>query len=147
MSSGLVRLLRELVAIDSTSTGTNLPMVAALERHLVARGFSCEVQRYRDDAGVEKANLLGTRGEGLPELALVGHSDCVPFDPSWTEALTLTEREGRLIGRGACDTKAFIACALQAAERTQGRLTASREPGLGVRPLMDVLGAPLQAWA
>ena len=97
MSSGLVTLLRELVAIDSTSTRTNLPMVEVLQRHLTALGFACEVQRYRDEAGVEKANLLGTLGEGLPELALVGHSDCVPFDAGWTEALTLTERDGRLL--------------------------------------------------
>jgi acetylornithine deacetylase len=123
MSSGLVTLLRELVAIDSTSTRTNLPMVEVLQRHLTTLGFACEVQSYRDEMGVEKANLLGKWGEGLPELALVGHSDCVPFDASWTEALTLTERDGRLVGRGACDTKAFIACALTAAERTRGRLT------------------------
>ena len=146
MSSGLVTLLRELVAIDSTSTRTNLPMVEVLQRHLATLGFGTEVQRYRDDAGVEKANLLGTWGDGLPELALVGHSDCVPFDASWTEALTLTERDGRLLGRGACDTKAFIACALTAAERTKGRLkkpfmllfTADEELGcVGAKKLLE----------
>lgn len=146
MSSGLVELLRELVAIDSTSTRTNLPMVEVLQRHLTRLGFSCEVQRYRDESGVEKANLLGHLGEGLPELALVGHSDCVPFDPSWAEALTLTERDGRLIGRGACDTKAFIACALTAAERTRGQLkrplallfTADEELGcVGAKKLLE----------
>ena len=105
MSSGLVTLLRELVAIDSTSTRTNLPMVEVLQRHLTTLGFACEVQRYCDDAGVEKANLLGTWGEGLPELALVGHSDCVPFDAGWAEALTLTERGGRLLGRGVAGVR------------------------------------------
>jgi acetylornithine deacetylase len=123
MSSGLVTLLRELVGVDSTSTRTNLPMVSLLERRLTALGFSCELQHYRDDAGVEKANLLARSGEGLPELSLVGHSDCVPFDSAWGEALTLTERDGRLYGRGACDTKSFIACALIAAEKTNGKRT------------------------
>lgn len=146
MSSGLVTLLRELVAIDSTSTRTNLPIVEALERRLVALGFRCELQRYRDDAGVEKANLLARVGEGLPELSLVGHSDCVPFDAAWGEALTLTERDGKLFGRGACDTKAFIACALTAAERTRGRLskpfqlifTADEELGcVGAKKLLE----------
>ena len=33
-----------------------------------------------------------------------------------------------------------------APQRTHGRLAASREPGLGVRPLMEVLGAPVQEW-
>ncbi len=123
MSSGLVTLLRELVAIDSTSTRTNLPFIDVLEQRLTALGFSCEQQRYRDDAGVEKANLLARVGDGTPELSLVGHTDCVPFDPAWTEALSLTARDGKLYGRGSCDTKAFIACALQAAAQTRGRLT------------------------
>src|SRR6185295_12121672 len=50
------------------------------------------------------------------ELALVGHTDTVPFDPLWTEATTLTEKDGKLFGRGACDTKAFIAAMLTATE-------------------------------
>ncbi|PYS32506.1 MAG: hypothetical protein DMF75_11785, partial [Acidobacteria bacterium] len=50
------------------------------------------------------------------ELALVGHTDTVPYDPNWTEALKLTESDGQLYGRGACDTKAFIAATLTAIE-------------------------------
>ena len=146
MNSALVTLLRELVAVDSTSTRTNLPMVEVLQRHLVSLGFACEVQRYRDDAGVEKANLIGQLGEGLPELALVGHSDCVPFDASWGEALALTERDGKLYGCGSCDTKAFIACAITAAKQTQGKLkkpfmllfTADEELGcVGAKKLLE----------
>jgi acetylornithine deacetylase len=40
--------------------------------------------------------------------------DTVPYDPAWIEATTLTEKKGKLYGRGACDTKAFIAAALSA---------------------------------
>ncbi len=112
--------LRELVAIDSTSTRTNLPMMQYLEPRLTRAGFDVQRHRYVDEAGVEKVNLLAVRGGGsgaTPELALVGHSDCVPFDSAWKEALMLTEREGTLVGRGACDTKAYIACALTAVER------------------------------
>jgi acetylornithine deacetylase len=50
------------------------------------------------------------------ELALVGHTDTVPYDSNWPEALSLTERDNKLFGRGACDTKAFIAAALTAVE-------------------------------
>ena len=50
------------------------------------------------------------------ELALIGHTDTVPYDPDWTDALRLTEKDGKLFGRGACDTKAFIAAALTAIE-------------------------------
>ena len=109
--------LRELVAIDSTSALTNTPIIGVLEERLSALGFRCERHRYVDGAGVEKVNLLATRGEGRPELALVGHSDCVPYDEAWKEALTLTLREDKLYGRGAADTKGFIACALVALGR------------------------------
>ncbi|MCA3014679.1 MAG: acetylornithine deacetylase [Myxococcaceae bacterium] len=109
-------------------------------------GLRTERQRYVDGAGVEKQNLLACTGEGLPELALVGHSDCVPFDASWSEALRLTERDGRLYGRGACDTKAFIACAVVALARAKAKLsrpamlvfTADEELGcVGAKKLLE----------
>ena len=93
-------LLAQLVAIASTSTRPNGPMLDVLEPRLKAAGFRTERHRYKDEAGVEKANLLAHLGEGTPELALVGHTDCVPFDPAWKEALTLTLRDGKLYGRG-----------------------------------------------
>jgi acetylornithine deacetylase len=150
MSDALRSFLAELVAIDSTSTRPNAPIIDALERRLTASGFACERLRYVDDAGVPKQNLLARlnfAGSGdLAELALVGHSDCVPFDPAWTEALTLTERDGNLYGRGACDTKAFIACAVTAAERVRAQLkrpvllafTADEELGcVGAKKLVE----------
>ncbi len=118
----LQTLLTQLVAIDSTSHRPNAPMLDVLEPRLAALGFKCERHPYKDEAGVDKANLLATFGEGIPELALVGHTDCVPFDPAWPEALKLTLRDGKLYGRGSCDTKAFIACAVLAAEATKGRV-------------------------
>ncbi|MFZ5469019.1 MAG: acetylornithine deacetylase [Myxococcota bacterium] len=109
--------LAELVSIDSTSVRSNAALIDLVESRLRRAGFDCQRQRYQDEAGVEKVNLLAKKGEGLPELALVGHSDCVPFDAAWKEALVLTEKDGRWYGRGACDTKAYLACALHAAER------------------------------
>lgn len=115
----LMETLKALVGIDSTSSRSNRPIIDLLEAKLKALGFGCERQTYRDEADVEKVNLVAVRGEGRPELALVGHSDCVPFDPAWTEALTLTQKEGKLYGRGACDTKGFIAAALVALSRVK----------------------------
>jgi acetylornithine deacetylase len=148
--SALVRTLAELVAVDTTSSRTNVPLVDLVAPRLEAAGFALERQRYRDEAGVEKVNLVAVKGgrEGRPAgLALVGHTDCVPYDAAWTEALTLTEREGRLYGRGACDTKAYIACALSAgmaadpASLREGLmlvLTADEEVGcVGVKRIVD----------
>jgi acetylornithine deacetylase len=84
-------------------------------------GFSVKRFPYVDELGVEKQNLVALAGTEFSEstaveLALVGHTDTVPFDEKWNEALTLTEREGKLFARGACDTKGFIAAALTAVE-------------------------------
>jgi acetylornithine deacetylase len=111
----LVPLLRALVAIDSTSNRSNLPVLDLLEREARAAGFETRRALWRDAAGVEKANLVCRRGpETAGGLALVGHTDCVPYDDEWKEALAGEVRDGRLYGRGAADTKAFLAAALLA---------------------------------
>ncbi|MBK7859165.1 MAG: acetylornithine deacetylase [Archangiaceae bacterium] len=122
--TNLETLLAELVAIDSTSTLPNGPIIDALEKRLEGLSLSLERHRYRDEQGVEKVNLIATNAPGqLAELALVGHSDCVPYDKAWDGALKLSERDGKLYGRGSCDTKAFVACAVRALHQTRARLT------------------------
>ncbi|MDQ3908740.1 MAG: acetylornithine deacetylase, partial [Acidobacteriota bacterium] len=111
--------LAELVGIDSVSSRTNLEIIERLAAHAERLGLRARASSYFDDAGVEKFNLVAvaprsTSDDEEVELALVGHTDTVPFDPAWAEALALTERGGKLYGRGACDTKAFIAAALSA---------------------------------
>lgn len=114
--------LAELVAIDSVSSRSNSAIVDYLAQRCEALGFQVKRLAYKDDKGVEKTNLIALAGAEFSEeppaveLALVGHTDTVPYDPNWSEALKLTEREGKLYGRGACDTKAFIAAALTALE-------------------------------
>lgn len=114
--------LAELVAIDSVSSRSNAALVDYLARRCEAIGLNVKRLPYTDESGVEKLNLIALAGAEFSEqppqveLALVGHTDTVPFDPNWHEALHLTRREGKLYGRGACDTKAFIAAALTATE-------------------------------
>ncbi len=113
--------ISELVAINSVSARSNVEIVDYLERRCEAIGFQTKRFPYVDDKGVEKVNLIaiaGTSFDTKPKvtLALVGHTDTVPFDPKWAGALKLTEEDGKLYGRGACDTKAFIAAALAAVE-------------------------------
>jgi len=112
--------LTDLVAIDSVSARANGPVIDYLAARCASLGFSVQRFPYTDDQGVEKINLLAVAGpdstNASVELALVGHTDTVPYDPNWQEALKLTEREGKLFGRGACDTKAFIAATLTAVD-------------------------------
>lgn len=137
--------LAELVAIDSVSARSNAEIIEYLERrcralHLITRRFP-----YLDDHGVEKSNLIAlTADVAEVELALVGHTDTVPYDPNWSEATKLTERDGKLYGRGSCDTKGFIAAALIALETVKINkplaliFTADEEIGLrGAKKLAD----------
>lgn len=115
--------LSELVAIDSVSARTNAEIADYLTRRCEVLGLTVKRFPYRDDDGVEKVNLIavvGTDFSAQPdvELALVGHMDTVPYDPDWTEAMKLNERDGKLYARGACDTKGFIAAALSAVALT-----------------------------
>ena len=111
--------LKDLVAIDSVSQRSNTEIISYLATRCEAAGFKTKQLPYFDDTGVEKINLVAqtsTAADSIVELALVGHTDTVPYHPAWIEALRLTEKNGKLLGRGACDTKAFIAAALTAIE-------------------------------
>jgi acetylornithine deacetylase len=115
----IVPLLQRLVAIDSTSSRSNLPVLDLLEEVVRPLGFETRRDLWRDEAGVEKGNLLCRRGPPDPGgLALLGHTDCVPFDPEWKEALSGALQDGQVVGRGSADTKGFVACAVVAAART-----------------------------
>jgi acetylornithine deacetylase len=141
----LVPLLRSLIAIDSTSSRSNLPVLDRLEDGARSLGFETRRVTWVDENGVDKGNLVCRRGPDTPGgLALVGHTDCVPFDPEWTEALAGAERDGKVFGRGAADTKGFLAAALVAASRSVARkhplailFTADEEVGcLGAKRLL-----------
>ncbi len=109
--------LAELVRIDSVSSHSNTEIIEYLERRCAAMHLMTQRFPYLDDYGIEKFNLIALTSETAEvELALVGHTDTVPYDPHWTDATNLTERDGKLYGRGSCDTKGFIAAALTALE-------------------------------
>ena len=117
-----VNPLAQLVSINSVSSRSNAEIIEYLEQRCAAMNFSTKRFPYLDEFGIEKINLIALTGAEFSqaqldvELALVGHTDTVPFDPNWSEATNLTERDGKLYGRGSCDTKGFIAAALTAVE-------------------------------
>jgi acetylornithine deacetylase len=112
MSRPDIDLLARLVAFDTTSRNSNLPLIDWLETHLA--GFGLKGVRSYDPSG-DKANLWVTIGPAdVPGYALSGHTDVVPVDGQiWaSDPFVLTERDGRLYGRGACDMKGFLAAVL-----------------------------------
>ena len=137
--------LADLVRIDSVSSRSNAEIIDYLENRCQALHFLTQRLPYVDKQGVEKFNLIAySHRPSDVELALVGHTDTVPYDPNWSEATNLTERDGKLFGRGACDTKGFIAAALTAVATTKPEkpmaliFTADEEVGLiGAKMLAD----------
>jgi acetylornithine deacetylase len=110
MAIKVEEILLELVAIPSVSAMSNAPVIDYAEKHLA--GWRIKRYPYRDAAGVEKINLVATTGPGIAELALVCHTDTVPYDAEWAEAVQPAIRGGKLYGRGSCDVKGFLACVL-----------------------------------
>lgn len=107
-----IDLLGKLVAFDTTSKNSNLGLIHFVRDYLADYGI--ESTLFHDETG-EKANLLATIGpKGVPGIALSGHTDVVPaLETTWVSpAFELTERDGKLFGRGSADMKGFSACVL-----------------------------------
>ncbi|MBL4917146.1 acetylornithine deacetylase [Tabrizicola sp. DMG-N-6] len=108
------QILDRLVAFPTVSRDSNLDLIAWVEAYLASYGVTSE-RVWNEDR--TKAALFANVGPGLPGgVILSGHSDVVPVDgQDWTsDPWTVTEREGRLYGRGTCDMKGFLALALAA---------------------------------
>jgi acetylornithine deacetylase len=105
-------LLKALVAFDTTSRESNLHLIDFVRDYLARFDVPCELI-YNDQRS--KANLFATIGpKDQPGIVLSGHTDVVPVDGQpWTvPAFQLTERDGKLYGRGTADMKGYIACVL-----------------------------------
>jgi acetylornithine deacetylase len=115
-------LLLDLVSIPSVSSMSNQPVIDYVTGCLPARHWRIEPRSYFDSAGVAKINLVAlTRNADAnhAELAFVCHTDTVPYQADWREAVHPVVRDGRLYGRGSCDVKGFLACVLAALNRTE----------------------------
>ena len=105
-------LLARLVAFDTTSHKTNIPLIEFVEAYLAEHGIAS--QRVPTADGL-KSSLFATIGDaGTGGIALSGHTDVVPVaSQAWdTNPFELIERDGKLYGRGACDMKGYLACVL-----------------------------------
>ncbi|WP_024586611.1 acetylornithine deacetylase [Aliihoeflea sp. 2WW] len=110
-------ILADLVAFPTVSADSNLQLITYASDLLSSAGARLSVSL--DPSGT-KANLFATIGpEGDGGIVLSGHSDVVPVEgQDWSsDPFTLTERDGKLYGRGTCDMKGFIAASLAMAPR------------------------------
>jgi len=139
-------MIARLVGFDTTSRNSNLPLIDFVSEYLGAYGVQL-VRVPSADGG--KANLYATLGPKAPGgIVLSGHTDVVPVDgQDWhTDPWTLTEKDGKLYGRGTCDMKSFSGVALALVPEFLARglrtplhfaLSYDEEVGCqGVRPLI-----------
>ncbi|TDE40187.1 acetylornithine deacetylase [Antarcticimicrobium sediminis] len=115
-------ILEKLVGFPTVSRDTNLPLVDWVEDYLTSHGITAH--RWVDPDQPHKAALFAHVGP-LQEGAIVlsGHTDVVPVDGQpWTsDPFVLTERDGKLYGRGSTDMKGYDALAIWALVEAQTR--------------------------
>ncbi|WP_192035078.1 acetylornithine deacetylase [Halomonas sp. YLGW01] len=106
-------LLETLVGFATVSRDSNLELIRFIEGYL--DDYGVPYRRIENDDG-SKANLLARIGPQVEGgVVLSGHTDVVPVEgqPWSSDPFTLRDGgDGRLYGRGTCDMKGFIACAL-----------------------------------
>ena len=111
-----IELLERLVAFDSVSRNSNLPIAGLICDYLDGCGFGVTRNPSADGTKANVVVLSGPdeAGEARNGLVLSGHMDVVPADePEWeSDPFTLTERGDSLFGRGTCDMKGFLAVAM-----------------------------------
>ncbi len=145
--------LTRLIAFDTVSRHSNLALIDDVKAYCEQLGLTVDLT-FND--AKNKANLFVTvpAGKDADEinhgLVLSGHTDVVPVDgQDWTsEPFTATIRGNKLYGRGACDMKGFIACALtllpQAVKLSNaGQLRRPLHLALSFDEEVGCLGAPL----
>ena len=155
--SNSIDWLTRLIAFDTVSRHSNLALIEDVQRYCEQLGLSVDLT-FND--AKNKANLFVTVAAGGNAnnsadiinhgLVLSGHTDVVPVDgQAWTsEPFTATIRGDKLYGRGACDMKGFIACALtllpKAVELSNsGHLSRPLHLALSFDEEVGCLGAPL----
>jgi len=164
-----VEWLKRLIAFDTVSRHSNLALIEEVQAYCISLGLepvltfndTTDTDHSPNKANQSKANLFVSvpAGGGLADTAsatikggivLSGHTDVVPVDgQDWLSDPFKAEIRGdKLYGRGACDMKGFIACALNllpqaVALSQQGQLRKPLHLALSFDEEVGCLGAPL----
>ena len=137
------QILERLISFPTVSDRSNLDLVDWVETYLEGHGIECH-RHCNDDR--QKAALMAHAGPRVTgAVVLSGHSDVVPVEgQTWTsDPWTVTERDGRLYGRGTCDMKGYVALAIWALVEGQRRgLSRPLQLALSYDEELGCTGAP-----
>lgn len=105
-------MLEKLIGFDTTSHLSNLDFMHFVQDYLLNYGITSDLIHNTEG---NKANLHACVGDvETPGIILSGHTDVVPVEgQDWSfDPFELTEKNGKLYGRGTSDMKSFIAVVL-----------------------------------
>ena len=109
-----VQILTDLIAFKTISGQDNSSLIDYCDDILKKLGAT-SFRTYDDEK--KRVNLFATLKAKISNkkkpIILSGHTDVVPVSKGWTsDPFTATIKGDKLYGRGSCDMKGFIACAL-----------------------------------
>jgi len=109
-----VKILTDLIGFKTISGEDNSALIDYCDEILKQLGAT-SFRTYDDEK--KRVNLFATlkakNSNNKKPIILSGHTDVVPVSKGWSsDPFTATIREDKLYGRGSCDMKGFIACAL-----------------------------------
>ncbi len=145
--------LTRLIGFDTVSRHSNLALINEVQAYCEQLGLTVDLTFNETQ---DKANLFVTVPAGKDAdiisggLVLSGHTDVVPVDgQDWSsDPFKATIRGDKLYGRGSCDMKGFIACALNLLPKAvelsnNGQLRRPLHLALSFDEEVGCLGAPL----
>ncbi len=112
--SNSIKILKDLIAFKTVSGEDNTQLIDYCDNILNSLG-AVSFRTYDEEE--KRVNLFSTikakKASDKKPIILSGHTDVVPVSKGWaTDPFDATIKEDKLFGRGSCDMKGFIACAL-----------------------------------
>tara|TARA_Y100000385_G_scaffold13280_1_gene13462 strand:+ start:37 stop:510 length:474 start_codon:yes stop_codon:yes gene_type:complete len=109
-----IKILSDLISFKTISGENNSALIDYCEKYLHDLGAT-SFKTFDDEK--KRVNLFATlkakNSTNKKPIILSGHTDVVPVSKGWsTDPFVATIKDDKLFGRGSCDMKGFIACAL-----------------------------------
>ena len=110
-----IKILTDLIAFKTISGEDNTSLINYCDEILKKLGATSF--KTFDNENPKQQNLFATiktkKPNGKKPIILSGHTDVVPVSKGWnTDPFKAIIKGDKLFGRGSCDMKGFIACAL-----------------------------------
>jgi len=118
-----LKLAKELMKFPSI-TPVDAGTMNFLARKLRSLGFKCKILEFKTKNSKPVKNLYARFGKARPNFCYAGHTDVVPPGKlsDWTvNPFKPAVKKNHLIGRGANDMKASVACFIAAVSKFKGK--------------------------